>query len=646
MSSHSPRTRLLRLGGSLALATSLLLPGAAPAGAVDGGEPVVLRVGTTQDLEASNPWNVYLVVGYEAFALTWNLLTEFDQDARPAPGFAESWERSEDRVTFKMREGLLWSDGEPATSADVCFSWGLGLDAIENDDVIGYGYLEPGIKDAGVTRIECPDDNTFIAYTTDQSDRIFQVYVPILPQHVYGDLDYKAMTDAKFDPPLVGTGPYTMVEWQTGQFARFERNPNYWGNQGFQDEVVLQFFPDATDTMFQALRAGDLDYVHNVNSDQFDQLAAEPDTYTTVVGKANGWTQLAFNTYGTGTGETINNGGPSTPALLDAAFRDAIGYAIDKDVLVDRVLGGYGDVGTTIVPPILSEWHVEPTTPRSYDPALADQKLTAAGYVLDDQGRRLDKEGNRINLRLFSPNTSDDYAEVAQFVTEWYGALGIGVTYQALDSTTLGELILPPPDAKADYDIELWGWAGSPDPQALLQIFRCDAIGTTSDSQYCNPTFDALYDEQATQAGEERAATLAEMQNLIYDEAPYDILYYDANLVAYRNDRFAGWQNMPAEGTPLFTYGPLGYTLLTDATATPPPTEEPASPSEGTESPSSGTSEAPSEPTPAPSADGGSTATGGTNTALILAVVAIVVVVVVAGLVMSRRRRAGVVEDE
>ena len=53
------------------------------------------------------------------------------------------------------------------------------------------------------------------------------------------------------------------------------------------------------------------------------------------------------------------------------------------------------------------------------------------------------------------------------------------------------------------------------------------------------------------------------MQNLIYDEAPYDILFYDANLDVYRNDRFAGWQNMPANGTPLFTYGTLNYTLLT-----------------------------------------------------------------------------------
>ena len=58
---------------------------------------------------------------------------------------------------------------------------------------------------------------------------------------------------------------------------------------------------------------------------------------------------------------------------------------------------------------------------------------------------------------------------------------------------------------------------------------------------------------------------------LITLQAPYDILYYDANLDVYRTDRFAGWQNQPSNGTPLFTYGNLGYTLLTDATAQPSP---------------------------------------------------------------------------
>ncbi len=201
------------------------------------------------------------------------------------------------------------------------------------------------MKDAGVTKIECPDDSTFVAYTKDQSDRIYQVYMPILPEHVWGKQDYKKIAEDKFDAPLVGTGPYTLAEWKTGQFARFVRNDSYWGKKGFADEVVLRFFPDNQDTMVQALKAGELDYAHNVTADQFKQLQADS-AYTAVAGAANGWTQLAFNTYGTGTGKTIEGGGPSTKALLDPAFRDALGYAVNKPELVDRVLGGFGDVGT------------------------------------------------------------------------------------------------------------------------------------------------------------------------------------------------------------------------------------------------------------------------------------------------------------
>ena len=344
---------------------------------------------------------------------------------------------------------MKWSDGTPATSKDVCFSWGLAMAAIKDEANIGAGYLDPNVKDAGVTKIECPDDSTFIAYTTDQSDRIFQVYVPILPEHIYGKFDYKTIADEKFDPPLVGTGPYTLVEWKTGQFARFVRNPNFWGQQGFADEVVLRFFPDATDTMVQALKSGELDYAHDVNPDQFKQLQADP-AYTAVEGKANGWSQLAFNTYGTGTGKTIKDGGPSTKALLDPAFRDALGYAVDHQALVDRVLGGFGDVGTTIVPPVLSDWHVEPDKPRHFDIELAKQKLDAAGYHLDASGKRLDKEGKPIVLRLAYPNTNDSYAKSAQFVKEWYGQLGIDVSVQSYDSDTLTALVLPPPDGEGE----------------------------------------------------------------------------------------------------------------------------------------------------------------------------------------------------
>ncbi len=114
-----------------------------------------------------------------------------------------------------------------------------------------------------------------------------------------------------------------------------------------------------------------------------------------------------------------------------------------------------------------------------------------------------------ITLRLAYPNTNDSYAKSAQFVQEWYAELGIDVVTQSYDSDTLSALVLPPPDGEAKYDIELWGWSGNPDPNSLLQIFRCDQIGIGSDSQYCNPAYDALYDLQSKQSGDERKATLA-----------------------------------------------------------------------------------------------------------------------------------------
>jgi len=631
----SQRRRGAALLAMLAFTGSVMLVGVA--GPVAAADPVVLTVGTTQDLDASNPFNTELVVGYEAFLMTYSLLVDFDKDAHPAPGFADTWERSADRVTFKIGAGRKWSDGEPATSDDVCYSWGLALAAIKDEAYIGSGYLDPGVKDAGVTKIECPDPTTFVAYTTDPSDRIFQVYVPILPKHVWGKDNYKKIADEKFDAPLVGTGPYTLAEWKTGQFARFVRNENFWGNRGFEDEVVLRFFPDNTDTMVQALKSGELDYAHGVNSDQFKQLQADTN-FTAVAGAANGWTQLAFNTYGTGTGKSIKGGGASTKALQDAAFRDALGYAVDKQALVDRVLGGFGDLGDTVVPPVLTDFHVTPDNPRKFDIELAKQKLDAAGYPLDSSGKRLDKEGKPITLRLYYPNTDDNYPKVAQFVQEWYGQLGIGVTHQSFDSDTLTALLLPPESgedgALAKYDIELWGWSGSPDPNGLLYVFLCDQIGTSSDSLYCNKQYDDLYAKESKEGGAERKATLAQMQNLIYNEAPYDVLYYDANLDVYRNDRFAGWQNMPANGTPFFTYGLLSYTLLTDATAVPTPGPTVAA--------TAGASAAPG--TTSPPSTGGTSGSGSNTPLLIL--LAAVVIVVVGGWWYMRRRNAPAVEEE
>lgn len=237
------------------------------------------------------------------------------------------------------------------------------------------------LTNAGIKTVTTSDDLTLVVTTEFPTTLLTQAYVPILPKHVWGRYNLDQIGNAtpegffKNEPPVVGTGPYVAVEWDPGQFIRFARNENYWGKQGAADKVIIQTFAD-TNTMVEALKNGDVDYVRGVGADQFDALANEPNVVP-VEGFANGYSYLSFNTKGNAEGY-----GGSTSALADAAFRDALGYAIDKERLVDATLAGHGVVGDTNVPPYHKDWHVAPANPRTFDIAEADRRLVAAGYVL------------------------------------------------------------------------------------------------------------------------------------------------------------------------------------------------------------------------------------------------------------------------
>ncbi|HET9345682.1 MAG TPA: ABC transporter substrate-binding protein [Candidatus Limnocylindrales bacterium] len=631
------RDRAARLLVAIGLALSTILPAASTAGAQEGD--LILRTGTDQDLQVLNPFNSVVVADFEVFTLNYDLLVNFGPNVEPVPGFAESWEQDGTTWTFTIREGMQWSDGEPATSEDARWTFQTILDAADTElGYLGQGYLEGYLTEAAsMTAVSAPDPQTLVVETEVPNALILQAYVPILPKHIWSQHSIEEIGNPENEnffmnePPVVGTGPYQAVEWVPGDFIRFARNPNYWGDQqGAADEIIMQHFASG-DTMVQALRTGDVDYVRGVLPDQFNALKTEPGI-ATVEGIANGYTELSFNTGGNSEGY-----GGSTSALADVAFRDALGYAIDQQALVASTLGGYGTPGTTIIPPFHTRWHVEPDNPRRFDIAEANSRLDAAGYTRGADGKRVDKEGNVINLRLTWPDSEAENATNAQFITEWFGELGITVTPAVTEEGKLIEDVTGPPNGPADYDIYMWGWVGDPDPNSLLGFFTTDEIGGASDSYYSNPEYDRMYNEQRQESDEAaRKEILADMQNLVYDEAPYHILYYDAELHAYRTDKFGGWQNQPVEGgTPLFGYGSGGYNLLTDLAqaASPPPSGPAASPG------GSGAA------TPAPSAGGGQTSSDSSSMLPLILGIGALVVIIAVGLIVMRGRR-GTVEEE
>jgi ABC-type oligopeptide transport system substrate-binding subunit len=128
--------------------------------------------------------------------------------------------------------------------------------------------------------------------------------------------------------------------------------------------------------------------------------------------------------------------------------------------------------------------------------------------------------------------------------------------------------MLPPEGGEgktADFDVFVWSWGSDVDPNSLLNILTTSAIGSSSDSFFSNTRYDELMELQQEETDEgARKALVDEMQQIVYDQAPYHVLFYEAALHAYRTDRFGNWRLQPsADGLPFFGYGSLNYNFLT-----------------------------------------------------------------------------------
>ena len=163
--------------------------------------------------------------------------------------------------------------------------------------------------------------------------------------------------------------------------------------------------------------------------------------------------------------------GPARPG-----FRDALGYAVDQQRLVDHVLGGYGDVGTTNVPPVLTASGTSTDDPAHVRHRARQAEARRGGLPPRRERQRLDKEGKPISLRMFMPELRPNYPKAAQFIADWYGQLGIKVTTQVREcrrpQRTASCRPRPATRYKADYDIDLWGGAAASDPNGSVQVFN------------------------------------------------------------------------------------------------------------------------------------------------------------------------------
>ena len=602
--------------GAIALAPAAVVPQAQAA------DPVVFTVGMLGDVDSLNPFTGILAEAYEIYQLQYaSLMQPSSQDFTPAPGLAESWEESADGKTwtYRLRPDLTWSDGTPLTSADVVYTFNRILNG-------RYEKTNYGNYTRNITSVTATDERTVVMTVKAPSPIMERLAVYILPEHVWSEIDAKAVKSYANEPApgetLVGSGPFLVAERRAGQYIRMVANDSYYAGRPKVDELVFRIYNNP-DALAQALKKGEVDFAEGLTADVFTSLEGQ-EGITTYAGSYSGFNEIAFNM-----GAALADGTPigdGNPQLKDLAVRQAISHAIDRQQLVDKILDGYGTPGSTIIPPLYTTLHEDPGT-QTYDPALANQILDDAGYAMGPDGVRVGPDGQRMSYRLFVRSDSDSSVKTGEYVKSYLADIGIEANVKAVTEDALYEII-----GRGEFDMFEWGWVVEPDPDYQLSTFTCakrsykdgDTIyADLSDSFYCNPEYDVLYEEQALETDQaKRAEIVKRMQQMLYDDVPYVVTVYYDNLEAYRSDRFTGFVGQPeGSGSLLFQYGTYSYANVQ-------PVSGDASASPGATSTASVNPSAPTEPT-----------SGGISGLVVVLIgAAVLLLIVIVAITMVRRR--------
>ncbi len=502
---------------------------------------VVLRLGWTNDPDNLNPFIGYESSSYEIWAINYDLLVGFrgeDLENVPGEGLATAWEVSDDGLvwTFTVRDDVVWQDGEKFTAEDVAFTYNYVIDN-EMGNFIDYMLF--------IDKVEAVDDTTVVFTCSKPKANMLGLWMPILPEHIWSKVDPgEAERGFRNKPPIVGTGPFQVVEWKKGEYVRMEANKDYWKGAPKVDEVIFQTYQNS-DTMAQDLKAGSLASAWNIPSAQFAVLGNEPHLES-IEASVAGYDELGFNC----ADPEVYPKSKGHPVLTDPAFRRALQWAVDKDKIVEVGYNGFATPGSTIVQADYydpeEDYHWEPPADVAYtfDLERCRQELDAAGYTDNDGNGIREYKGKDIKLRLYARTESTESQNCGKLIAGWFEEVGLDIDYQVIDDGALGDkqYNYEGDDYAPDFDMFIWGWGGDVDPNFILSIMTTNSIEAWSDCMWSNEEYDRLFaEQQSTIDKQERIAIVHEMQKIVYDESPYIVLVYPKDLTAYNTRDWTGW---------------------------------------------------------------------------------------------------------
>lgn len=488
----------------------------AEAPAASEGKELAVQIGP--DPETVDPALNSASDGGNMILHAYECLLTVGQDENLQPGQAESWEISEDGLTwtFHLRDGLKWSDGSDLTANDFVYSWKRVCDPVVAapyaETVLGMvkGYDEAIAGNTDALAVTAPDDKTLVVELNAPcsffgSLAAFATLSPVQQATVEKNGDAWATAPETY----VSNGPFYMTEWVPGSHITFSKNPYYWNADAIKLGKLKFVLMEDPNAAYSAYQTGEVLLIKDVPTEEIPSLEGNAEFH---VDPIIGTYYLSVNTER----EPFNN----------PDVRKALSLAIDREYVASTLMQGTYSAAANFMGPGWidtdgTEFMANANGGETYiDTTNYEANLEQAKQLLADAGY---PNGEGFPAITYTTNDSGYHKVVAEYLQQAYAELGIDLQVNIVEWSSF-----TPMRRNGEYDIARNGWVGDySDASNMLDLFY--STNGNNDGKFNNADYDAAMElSRTTTDAAERSQALHTAEDILMDEAGcIPVAYYN-----------------------------------------------------------------------------------------------------------------------
>lgn len=494
----------------------------------------ILSVQVGPDPETIDPALNSAVDGGNMLLHSFECLLAVDENGQLVPGQAESWETSEDGLTwtFHLRDGLKWSDGSDLTANDFVYSWKRVCDpmvaAPYADTVLSMvaGYDKAIEGDLDALQVAAQDDNTLVVTLNAPcsyfgSLAAFATLSPVQEATVTANGDAWATSAETY----ISNGPFYVSEWVPGSYIMMSKNPYYWNADAIKLDGIKWNLIEDSNAAYSAYQTGEVLMIKDVPTEEIPSLKDNADFH---VDPIIGTYYISMNL--------------ERDAFKDARVRKALSLAIDRDYVANTLMQGtYSPADNFMGPGWIDmdgkQFKDNANGGQSYiDVNNYEADLEEAKQLLADAGY---PDGEGFPTITYTTNDAGYHKVVAEYVQQAWAQLGIDLQVDIVEWASF-----TPMRRNGDFDVARNGWVGDySDPSNMLDLFL--STNGNNDGKFNNADYDAaIYRSRETLDPTERSKALHDAEDILMEETGcIPVAYY--NDFWLQSDKITGSWHSP-----------------------------------------------------------------------------------------------------